>query len=42
MFGRWENGTVDVLKVQIVASKIDGTFSAVTNKEQSYLGVFTV
>ena len=29
-------------EVQIIASKIDGTFSAVRNKEQAYLGVFTV
>ena len=29
-------------EVQIVASQIDGTFSAVRHKEQGYLGVFTV
>ena len=29
-------------EVQIVASKIDGTFSEVRNKEQGYLGVFRV
>ena len=29
-------------EVQIIASKIDGTFSAVKNKEQGYPGVFTV
>ena len=29
-------------EVQIIASKIDGTFSAVRNKEQGYIGVFRV
>ena len=29
-------------EVQIIALKIDQTFSAVKNKEQGYLGVFTV